>query len=304
MTDVLSGVGRRTLVMGILNVTPDSFFDGGQFFHLESALGHARRLIREGADILDIGGESSRPGAQPVPEEEELRRVVPVIRAIRQESAVPISVDTYKAAVAEAALEAGANIVNDISALRFDSRMVEVVARAGVPVVLMHMRGEPRTMQQNPVYADVVREIKEFFAERIAFARAHGIEKILIDPGIGFGKTVEHNLEILRRLGEFRELGCPILIGVSRKSFIGRLCGTAENPLPPSERLEGTIASNVIAVLNGAQIVRVHDVAAHKRALAIVDAICYAGREPKGGELYGDQHKEAPRDGREGRRCR
>ena len=276
MTDVLSGLGRRTLVMGILNVTPDSFFDGGKFFRLESALEHARRLIREGADIIDIGGESSRPGAQPIPEEEELRRVIPVIRALRQESSVPISIDTYKASVAEAALEAGANIVNDISALRFDGRMVEVVARAGVPVVLMHMRGEPRTMQQNPVYTDVVREIKEFFAERIAFARAHGIEQILIDPGIGFGKTVAHNLEILRRLGEFRELGCPILIGVSRKSFIGRLCGTEENPLPPSERLEGTIASNVIAVLNGAQIVRVHDVAAHKRALAIVDAICYA----------------------------
>ena len=276
MTDVLSGLGRRTLVMGILNVTPDSFFDGGKFFRLESALEHARRLIREGADIIDIGGESSRPGAQPIPEEEELRRVIPVIRALRQESSVPISIDTYKASVAEAALEAGANIVNDISALRFDGRMVEVVARAGVPVVLMHMRGEPRTMQQNPVYTDVVREIKEFFAERIAFARAHGIEQILIDPGIGFGKTVAHNLEILRRLGEFRELGCPILIGVSRKSFIGRLCGTDEDPLPPSERLEGTIASNVIAVLNGAQIVRVHDVAAHKRALAIVDAICYA----------------------------
>ncbi len=276
MTDVLSGLGRRTLVMGILNVTPDSFFDGGKFFHLESALEHARRLIREGADIIDIGGESSRPGAEPVPEEEELRRVIPIIRALRQETSVPISIDTYKASVAEAALEAGANIVNDISALRFDSRMVKVVARAGVPVVLMHMQGEPRTMQQNPVYTDVVREIKEFFAERIAFTRAHGIEKILIDPGIGFGKTVEHNLEILRRLGEFRELGYPILIGVSRKSFIGRLCGTDEDPLPPSERLEGTIASNVIAVLNGAQIVRVHDVAAHKRALAIVDAICYA----------------------------
>ncbi len=285
MTDVLSGLGRRTLVMGILNVTPDSFFDGGKFFRLESALERARQLIREGADIIDIGGESSRPGAEPVPEEEELRRVIPVIRALRQESSVPISIDTYKASVAEAALEAGATMVNDISALRFDSRMVKVVARAGVPVVLMHMRGEPRTMQQNPVYADVVREIKEFFAERIAFARAHGIEKILIDPGIGFGKTVAHNLEILRRIGEFRELGCPIVIGVSRKSFIGRLCGTDEDPLPPSERLEGTIASNVIAVLNGAQIVRVHDVAAHKRALAIVDAICYADREPKGGEV-------------------
>jgi dihydropteroate synthase len=275
MTDVLSALGKRTLVMGILNVTPDSFSDGGRFFALERAVEHARRLTAEGADILDIGGESSRPGAQPVPEEEELRRVVPVIRAIRQESAVPISVDTYKAAVAEAALEAGANIVNDISALRFDPRMVTVVARARVPVVLMHMLGEPRTMQQNPVYTDVVREIKEFLAERIAFARAHGIERILIDPGIGFGKTVEHNIEILRRLGELRGLGCPLLIGTSRKSFIGRLGSTTAEPLPIHERLEGTIASTVIAVLNGAQIVRVHDVASMKRALAIVDAVRY-----------------------------
>jgi dihydropteroate synthase len=275
MTDVLSALGKRTLVMGILNVTPDSFSDGGRFFALERAVEHARRLTAEGADILDIGGESSRPGAQPVPEEEELRRVVPVIRAIRQESAVPISVDTYKAAVAEAALEAGANIVNDISALRFDPRMVTVVARARVPVVLMHMLGEPRTMQQNPVYTDVVREIKEFLAERIAFARAHGIERILIDPGIGFGKTVEHNIEILRRLGELRGLGCPLLIGTSRKSFIGRLGSTTAEPLPIHERLEGTIASTVIAVLNGAQIVRVHDVAPMKRALAIVDAVRY-----------------------------
>jgi dihydropteroate synthase len=172
-------------------------------------------------------------------------------------------------------LEAGANIVNDISALRFDPRMVTVVARARVPVVIMHMLGEPRTMQQNPVYTDVVREIKEFLAERIAFARAHGIERILIDPGIGFGKTVEHNVEILRRLGELRGLGCPLLIGTSRKSFIGRLGSTTAEPLPIHERLEGTIASTVIAVLNGAQIVRVHDVAPMKRALAIVDAVRY-----------------------------
>jgi dihydropteroate synthase len=172
-------------------------------------------------------------------------------------------------------LEAGANIVNDISALRFDPRMVTVVARARVPVVIMHMLGEPRTMQQNPVYTDVVREIKEFLAERIAFARAHGIERILIDPGIGFGKTVEHNVEILRRLGELRGLGCPLLIGTSRKSFIGRLGSMTAEPLPIHERLEGTIASTVIAVLNGAQIVRVHDVAPMKRALAIVDAVRY-----------------------------
>lgn len=275
MTDVLSGLGKRTLIMGILNVTPDSFSDGGRFFSLQSAVERARQLIREGADIVDIGGESTRPGAQPVPEEEELRRVIPVIRAIRKESAVPISVDTYKAAVAEAALDAGANIVNDISALRFDPHMVTVVARARVPVVLMHMLGDPRTMQQNPVYTDVVREIKEFLRERMAFARAHGIERIIIDPGIGFGKTVEHNIEILRRLGELQELQCPILIGTSRKSFIGRLGSPESEPLPIDHRLEGTIASNLIAVLNGAQIVRVHDVAPMKRALAILDAVHY-----------------------------
>ncbi|MCX8103679.1 MAG: dihydropteroate synthase [Candidatus Bipolaricaulota bacterium] len=277
MTDVLSGLGRRTLVMGILNVTPDSFSDGGKFFSLESAVARARQLIREGADIVDIGGESSRPGAQPVSVDEELRRVVPVIRAIRKESSVPISIDTYKAAVAEAALEAGANMMNDISALRFDPQMVRVVAQARVPVVLMHMQGTPQTMQQNPVYTDVMREIKEFLAERIAFAQTRGVEKerIIIDPGIGFGKTVAHNIEILRRLGELKELGCPILIGTSRKSFIGRLGSTTSEPLPVDQRLEGTIASTVIAVLNGAQLVRVHDVAALKRALAIVDAVRY-----------------------------
>nr|BAL52667.1 dihydropteroate synthase [uncultured Acetothermia bacterium]BAL59278.1 dihydropteroate synthase [Candidatus Acetothermum autotrophicum] len=275
MTDVLSDLGKRTLIMGILNVTTDSFSDGGKFFSFESALARARQLIREGADIIDIGGESTRPGAEPVPTEEELRRVIPVIRAIRQESSVPISIDTYKAAVAQAALEAGANIINDISALRFDPQMVRVVADARVPVVLMHMLGTPKTMQQNPVYRDVVREIKEFLAERIAFAREHGIEKIMIDPGIGFGKTVAHNVEILRRLGELRELQCPILIGTSRKSFIGRLGSTTSEPLPLDQRLEGTIASTVIAVLHGAQIARVHDVAPLKRALAIVDAVRY-----------------------------
>lgn len=275
MTDVLSDLGKRTLIMGILNVTTDSFSDGGKFFSFESALARARQLIREGADIIDIGGESTRPGAEPVPTEEELRRVIPVIRAIRQESSVPISIDTYKAAVAQAALEAGANIINDISALRFDPQMVRVVADARVPVVLMHMLGTPKTMQQNPVYRDVVREIKEFLAERIAFAREHGIEKIMIDPGIGFGKTVAHNVEILRRLGELRELQCPILIGTSRKSFIGRLGSTTSEPLPLDQRLDGTIASTVIAVLHGAQIARVHDVAPLKRALAIVDAVRY-----------------------------
>ncbi|MCS6937025.1 MAG: dihydropteroate synthase [Candidatus Bipolaricaulota bacterium] len=280
MTDVLSELGKRTLVMGILNVTPDSFSDGGRFYALADALAHARRLIAEGADILDIGGESTRPGAEPVSLEEELRRVVPVVRAVRQEfPKIPISVDTYKATVAEAALEAGATILNDISALRFDPQMVKVAARARVPVVLMHMKGTPQTMQQNPTYDDVVGEIKAFLRERIALARSWGIEQIWIDPGIGFGKRVAHNIEILRRLSELRDLGCPILIGTSRKFFIGRLGTARAEPLPVTERLEGTIASTVIAVLNGAQIVRVHDVAAMKKALAIADAVRYGWEE-------------------------
>lgn len=280
MTDVRSQLGKRTLVMGILNVTPDSFSDGGRFLQYTSALEHGRRLIAEGADILDIGGESTRPGAAPVSLADELRRVVPVIHALRQKfPTIPISIDTCKAAIAEAALAAGASIVNEISALRFDPQMVEVIARARVPVVLMHMQGEPRTMQQNPTYVDVVAEIKEFLRERIAFAQAHGIEQIIVDPGIGFGKRVEHNIEILRRLAELKELGCPILMGTSRKFFIGRLGTPHAEPLPISERLAGTIASNVVAVLNGAQIVRVHDVAAMKKALAITDAVRY-GLEP------------------------
>lgn len=280
MTDVLSELGKRTLVMGILNVTPDSFSDGGRFYSLSEALAHARRLVAEGADILDIGGESTRPGAEPVPLDEELRRVVPVVRAVRQEfPKIPISIDTYKARVAEAALEAGATILNEISALRFDPQMAQVAARARVPVILMHMKGEPRTMQQNPTYRDVIAEIKEFLRERIAFARSQGIEEIWIDPGIGFGKRVAHNIEILRRLDELRDLECPIVIGTSRKFFIGRLGTKRAEPLPVTERLEGTIASNIIAVLNGAQIVRVHDVAAMKRALAIADAVRYGWEE-------------------------
>lgn len=267
--------------MGIVNVTPDSFSDGGCFFEFEKALEQARQLAREGADILDIGGESTRPGAEPVPLEEELRRVIPVIRVIRQECSVPISIDTYKSKVAEAALAAGANIVNDISALRFDGKMADLVAEARVPVVLMHMLGEPKTMQTNPVYRDVVFEIKEFLRARMEFAQSRGVdrEKIIIDPGIGFGKRVEHNLEILRRLSQFQELGCPILIGTSRKSFLGWLGGSGAEPLPVNERFEGTIASNVIAVLNGAQIVRVHEVAPIKKALVIADAVRYGGIE-------------------------
>jgi len=273
MTDVLSKIGHQTLVMGILNVTPDSFSDGGHFFDLEKAGEHAQRLIRDGADILDIGGESTRPGSERVSLDEELRRVIPVIELIRQVSNIPISIDTYRSQIAKAALNAGADIINDISALRFDERMKELAAEAKVPVVLMHMLGEPKTMQQNPVYRDVMGEIIQFLRERIDIAVRAGVDekKIWVDPGVGFGKKVEHNLEILRRLRELTSLKKPILVGTSRKFFLGSL--VSDPPLPPGDRLEGTIASNVISVMNGADIVRVHDVQAVKRALRIVDAV-------------------------------
>ncbi len=272
-TQVLSEIGKRTLIMGILNVTPDSFSDGGRYTTVEAAVAHAERLVAEGADVLDIGGESTRPGADPVPLDEELRRVIPVVKAVRR--ALPevcISVDTYKARVAQEALEAGADVINDVSALRFDPEMASVVARAGAPVVLMHMKGTPKTMQQNPTYQDVVREILEFLEERIAFAVSEGIaqERIIVDPGIGFGKRPEHNTQILQRLGELRELGRPILLGTSRKSFLGAL-----TKRPVEERLEETIASVVVGVLHGADIVRVHDVAPLKHALAVADAVRY-----------------------------
>ncbi|MBI1741753.1 dihydropteroate synthase [Candidatus Acetothermia bacterium] len=273
MTDVLSKIGHQTLVMGILNVTPDSFSDGGQFLEFEKAAEHAQRLIRDGADILDIGGESTRPGSERVSLDEELRRVIPVIKLIRQVSKIPISIDTYRSQIAKAALNAGADIINDISALRFDERMKDLVSEAKVPVVLMHMLGEPKTMQQNPIYRDVMGEIIQFLRERIDVAVRAGIEerKIWVDPGIGFGKKVEHNIEILQRLRELKILKKPILIGISRKFFLGALA--SDPPLLPQDRLEGTIASNVISVMNGADIVRVHDVQATKRALRIVDAV-------------------------------
>lgn len=276
--DLLSALGQRTLIMGILNVTPDSFSDGGRFFNLTNAVAHAKQMAADGADMIDIGGESTRPGAEPVSLDEELRRVIPVIKAIRQEIDTPISIDTYKAEVAEQALQAGANLVNDISALRFDDQMKRVVAKYKVPIVLMHMRGTPKTMQQNPTYEDVVKEIIAFLRERIEAATAAGIsrESIIIDPGIGFGKLGWHNLEILKRLAEFRVLGCPILIGTSRKAFIGQILKTEVN-----ERLEGTLASVVISVLNGADIVRVHDVKAVKRAVAITDAVKFFNGRPR-----------------------
>jgi dihydropteroate synthase len=256
-------------VMGIVNVTPDSFSDGGEFLDPERAIAHGRELAAEGADILDIGGESTRPGAQAVDAGEELSRVQPVIEALEPDGP-PISIDTSKSVVAKAALDAGATMVNDVTALRLDPELADVCAQAGCEVVLMHMLGDPRTMQENPVYDDVVDDIRAFLAERIGFAVSRGIDerRIWVDPGIGFGKTVEHNLELHRRLGELVELGRPVAFGSSRKSFIGRLTGAEVD-----QRLGGTIASNVIAYANGARMLRVHDVAPMRQALTIADAI-------------------------------
>lgn len=261
---------ERTLVMGILNVTPDSFFDDGRFRTAASAVRQGRELARQGADIIDIGGESTRPGAGKVQVLEELRRVVPVVEKLSSEVKIPLSVDTYKAEVARAALDSGASIVNDVTALRGDRRMTRLLADRGVPVVLMHMRGTPGTMQRNPRYADVIGEICMFLKKRAEYAMEHGIakDKIIIDPGIGFGKRLEDNLEIIRSLKSIRKLGYPVLAGPSRKSFIGTILG-----LPAGERLEGTLAATTACILNGADIVRVHDVKEGKRAAMIADAI-------------------------------
>jgi dihydropteroate synthase len=263
-------LGERTAIMGIVNVTPDSFSDGGAFLDPAAAIEHGLRLAGEGADILDVGGESTRPGADPVSEQEELRRVVPVVRELAARSGVPVSIDTTKAAVAEAALAAGATIVNDVSALRLDPLLGAVVARAGAALVIMHMQGTPRTMQQAPHYDDLVGEVIAELAAGIGRAAAAGIDpgNVLVDPGIGFGKSLEHNLTLLDRLGELEKLGRAILVGPSRKAFIGRLLD-----LPAAERVEGTIAACCCAADRGAHVVRVHDVTPVRRALRVTDAI-------------------------------
>ena len=264
-------------LMGIVNVTPDSFSDGGEFLDAERAIAHGRELAAEGADILDVGGESTRPGAEAVGASEELARVAPVVEALAADGGpgVPVSIDTSKQAVAEAALDAGAAIVNDVTALRAEPELAALCAERGCELVLMHMLGDPRTMQEDPRYDDVVDDVKSFLAERIEFAVSQGVgeDRISIDPGIGFGKTVEHNLELHRRLGELRELGRPIVFGSSRKSFIGKLTGA-----PVDGRLGGTIASNVIAYANGADVLRVHDVAPLRDALKTAEAILDADR--------------------------
>ena len=296
---------RPFCLMGVVNVTPDSFSDGGMYLEAGAAVMHARELIAEGADIVDVGGESTRPGAEPVSEEQELRRTLPVIEGIvaagiarsvpntgavgrQAERAVQVSIDTSKAAVAQAALAAGASIVNDVSALRADPRMAGVVAAGGAECCLMHMLGAPRTMQVKPRYDDVVDEVKAFLEERLAYAINEGIaeERIVLDPGIGFGKTVAHNLQLLARLHELVALGRPVLVGTSRKSFIGRILARARvgadagahaepgrhEPVAAGERLAGTIATNVLAYERGARIFRVHDVAPVRDALALASA--------------------------------
>ena len=267
----------RTAVMGILNVTPDSFSDGGRYVDVDAALARGVEMVREGADIVDVGGESTRPGAAAAPLEVELERVIPVIRALRARTAAPISIDTYKEAVARRALEAGADIVNDISALRFDPAMVRLVASEDVPVVLMHMQGEPGTMQRAPRYGDVVREVADFLQERAGFAiqRGVGAHRIVLDPGIGFGKDLGHNLTLLRHLDALAALGRPLLVGLSRKAFLGRLMQEEA----AGARLEGSLAGAAAAVLAGAHMIRAHDVAATRRTVRVADAI-RAGAAP------------------------
>ncbi len=262
-------LGTRTALMGVVNVTPDSFSDGGRFFDTRAAVDRCRRLADDGADILDVGGESTRPGAADVAADEEVRRVVPVIEAAASQLDVPISVDTSKADVARAALEAGAAMINDVTA-GSDPGMFALAAERGVPIVLMHMKGTPRTMQKTPRYDDVVGEIARFLAARVNDAAGAGVpaERVIVDPGIGFGKTVEHNYEILARLGELGALGCPLLVGPSRKSFIGATLG-----VEAGERLLGTAAAVAACVLGGAHIVRVHDVAEMRQVCDIVDAV-------------------------------
>jgi dihydropteroate synthase len=265
----------RALIMGVLNVTPDSFSDGGKFHDVDRAVTHAREMAEAGADIIDVGGESTRPGAAPVSVEEELRRVVPVVERLRD---LVVSVDTMKAEVAEKVLVAGARIVNDVSALRFDPAMVEVVRDTGAGVVLMHMQGTPQTMQEKPHYEDVVGEVRSFLAKRVAFAEARGLKKtqIAVDPGIGFGKTVEDNLRLLAQLGEFSSLGYPLLVGTSRKSFIGKVLGPLESKPAEREadgRLWGTAATVAWAVAQGARILRVHDVAEMSDVVRMVEAV-------------------------------
>lgn len=264
----------RTYVMGILNITPDSFSDGGKYFdgklNLEKVLKDALQMEKDGADFIDVGGESTRPGSENISIDEELERVIPVIEGLINKIKIPVSIDTYKSQVAEEALRSGASIVNDISGFRFDGMTAEVTAKYNASCILMHIKGTPRDMQKNPVYGNVVEEVYDYLKKSISIAKSHGIKQIMTDVGIGFGKTVEHNLKLIRNLREFTKLGYPLLLGVSRKSFIDKIYPTSVN-----ERLEGTIASNVIGIMNGANIIRVHDVPENVKAARITDRILF-----------------------------
>lgn len=268
--DVRLPLWKRTHIMGILNVTPDSFSDGGEFVEPSVAVERALTMIKDGADIIDIGGESTRPGAEPVSATEELDRVLPVIEALAKETTIPISIDTYKSNVAEQAINAGAKIINDISGFHFDKKIVPIAAKYNTGCVLMHIKGEPRNMQKNPHYDDVLGEISDYLIKSIAIAQKAGLNKnnIVIDPGIGFGKRFVDNLEIIRELKKLNVLNCPVLVGPSRKSFIGQIL-----ELPPDQRLAGTAAVVAISIINGANIVRVHDIKEISRVTKIVDAI-------------------------------
>ncbi|MFW6122670.1 MAG: dihydropteroate synthase [Thermodesulfobacteriota bacterium] len=259
------------IIMGVVNVTPDSFADGGLFFDQDAAVRQALALAAAGADLLDIGGESTRPYSDPTPLEEELRRVLPVIERVRAQSPVPVSIDTYKSKVARAALDAGAKIINDISALRFDPDMVHLARDAKVPVILMHMQGTPRDMQSKPHYDDLIGELHAFFEERLQFALSHGLSRefLALDPGIGFGKTFQHNMEIINNLDAFLDLGCPLVIGPSRKAFLGHLLGGR----PPAERDLGTLAALAVAVQRGAHLIRVHNADYAKQFFTVLNAI-------------------------------
>jgi dihydropteroate synthase len=263
--------GGRTLIMGVINVTPDSFSDGGLFYGREQAIAQGEALAAEGADILDIGGESTRPFSQPLAAGEEMNRIIPVIRELAKKVRIPISVDTYKAEVAEAALDAGAALVNDISALRLDPAMPAVLRNHGAPVILMHMQGTPQDMQSQPHYGDLLKEVHSFFEERLIWAEQQGLDRdrVMIDPGIGFGKTWEHNILLIKRLDFFSDLGCPLLIGTSRKLFIGKLTGQHL----PGEREWGTAATTALAAWLGAHMIRVHRVDSNRQVLQVVDAL-------------------------------
>ena len=276
--DNLYDLGNKTLIMGILNVTPDSFYDGGRYDTINYAIKHAIQMEKDGADIIDIGGESTKPGSVSVPLSVELERVIPVVEELIYKIKIPISVDTYKSEIAKKALEIGAVMINDITALRMDKQLATVVAEHDVPIVLMHMQGTPNTMQFNLEYEDVMYEIKNFLKIRASYAISCGVKKenIIVDPGIGFGKRtgkgIEDNCEIIKRLGELKELEFPILVGASRKTFIGNT-SNEKKPLSISERLEGSLAAAVAATINGANIIRVHDVKETRRCLNVVDCI-------------------------------